>query len=94
MNMAGPDAAASHIEYTYGPRKWSRPRWPFYILAASALAIAVTSVAVFVLCAQPWGYLAAIIYSSATLTVPVLLFLAVAVGVDEHQNYKRRRMQS
>ncbi|MFF1946888.1 hypothetical protein ACFVWF_32645 [Rhodococcus qingshengii] len=93
MNMADPDAAASHIEYTYGPRKWSRPRWPFYILAASALALAVTSVAVFFLCVQPWGYPAAIIYSSATLVVPVLLFLAAATGIDEHQNYKRRRMR-
>lgn len=78
-------------EYTYGPRRWARPRWPFYVLVASALALVVASVVVFILCVQPWGYLAAVIYSFGTVAFPVMLFLLVVLLIDERRNYQARR---
>ena len=80
----------SDVEYTYGPRRWTRPRWPFYVLAVSALALVVASIVVFILCVQPWGYLAAVIYSFGTAALPVMLFLLVALLIDERRNYQAR----
>lgn len=78
-------------ECTYGPRRWARPRWPLYVLAVSALALVVASVVVFILCVQPWGYLAAVIYSFATVAIPVMLFELVILWIDERRNYQARR---
>lgn len=78
-------------KYTYGPRRWTRPRWPFYVLAASALALVVASIVVFILCVQPWGYLVAVIYSFGTVALPVMLFLLVVLLIDERRNYQARR---
>lgn len=81
----------SDVEYTYGPRRWARPRWPFYVLAVSALTLVVASVVVFILCVQPWGYLAAVIYSFGTLAIPVMLFESVILWIEERRNYQARR---